>query len=136
MLRWLVAAILLASIPPASAATLYDDLGGQTGLVTLVDQATALWLADPKVGPTFADTNITRFKQHLTEQLCVMTGGACLYHGQTMQAAHQGLTLHTVQFNALVEDLQQAMDAGRIPFRTQNRLLALLAPMERDVVTR
>jgi hemoglobin len=30
---------------------------------------------------------------------------------------------------------QQAMSAQGVPFATQNRLLALLAPMHRDVVT-
>ena len=136
MKPWLAAVILMAGIAPASGATLYDDLGRQNGLVTLVDQATALWLADPKIAPAFSETNIARFKQHLVEQFCAVTGGACAYHGQTMQAAHKALALHVVQFNALVEDLQQAMDAGGIPFRVQNRLLALLAPMEPDVVTR
>jgi len=28
------------------------------------------------------------------------------------------------------------MDAAKVPFFTQNRLLALLAPMQRDVVTK
>lgn len=39
-------------------------------------------------------------------------------------------------FNALVEVLQSAMDAQGIPFAQQNRLLALLAPMHRDVITK
>jgi hemoglobin len=38
-------------------------------------------------------------------------------------------------FNALVEVLQVSMDAQGIPFAQQNRLLALLAPMHRDVIT-
>jgi hemoglobin len=31
--------------------------------------------------------------------------------------------------------LQVSMDARHIPFTTQNKLLALLAPMHRDVIT-
>ncbi len=53
-----------------------------------------------------------------------------------MVAAHKGLHLNTDSFNALVEDLKRAMDQSAIPFSTQNRLLALLAPMYRDVVTK
>jgi hemoglobin len=37
-------------------------------------------------------------------------------------------------FNALVEVLQHSMDARGIPVARQNQLLALLAPMYRDVV--
>jgi len=36
--------------------------------------------------------------------------------------------------DALVEVLQQAMDAQVIPFNAQNKLLAQLAPMHRDIV--
>ena len=38
-------------------------------------------------------------------------------------------------FNALVEVLQQSMEARGIPFGAQNRLLARLAPMHREIVT-
>ena len=51
-----------------------------------------------------------------------------------MKKAHKGLGLTTVHFNALVELLQQAMSEQGIGYQTQNRLLALLAPMHRDVV--
>ena len=41
-----------------------------------------------------------------------------------------------VMVGALVEGLQDGMDSAGVPFRTQNRLLVLLAPMKRDIVTR
>ena len=50
-----------------------------------------------------------------------------------MVAAHKGLGIERSAFNALVEDLQLAMDARKIPFRAQNRLLAKLAPMHREI---
>jgi hemoglobin len=53
-----------------------------------------------------------------------------------MSQAHKGLHLTNADFNALVEDLQSGMDKAGVPFATQNRLLARLAPMHRDVVTR
>jgi hemoglobin len=52
-----------------------------------------------------------------------------------MKAAHADLGIRKADFNALVEVLQDTMDQRRIPFRTQNRLLALLAPMHRDIIT-
>jgi hemoglobin len=38
--------------------------------------------------------------------------------------------------NALVENLQQAMREEDVPFAAQNRFLAKLAPMSKDVVER
>ncbi len=47
----------------------------------------------------------------------------------------QGLNITTAQFNALAEDLQTVLDKYNVPYRQQNRILALLAPLKRDVVT-
>ena len=51
-----------------------------------------------------------------------------------MKDTHVGLNLRDSDFNALVEDLEASMDARGIPWSTQVKLLAILAPMERDVV--
>jgi hemoglobin len=53
-----------------------------------------------------------------------------------MTAAHKGLHLSNADFNAVVEDLQGAMDKAGIGFATQNRFLARLAPMQHQVVTK
>ena len=53
-----------------------------------------------------------------------------------MHDAHKGLHLTNFDFNSLVEDLQKGMDEANVPFATQNRLLARLAPMQHDIVTK
>jgi hemoglobin len=51
-----------------------------------------------------------------------------------MKEAHANMDVTRSHFNALVEVLQTSMNARGIPFTRQNQLLALLAPMHRDVV--
>ena len=60
-----------------------------------------------------------------------MSSSACA----VFMSAHESLDIRKGDFNALVEVLQQSMDAQGIPFRAQNQLLAQLAYMHRDVVT-
>ena len=91
-------------------------------------------MADPRVGPTFAETNMARFRRLLTEQLCQISDGPCRYTGRDMAAAHKALALSRLQFNALAEGLQDAMEDVGTAYHTQNRLMARLAPMQRDVV--
>ena len=130
-----VAAAAFASSAKAEDA-LYKDLGERPGIAKIVDDATANFLADDRIKATFDNTNIDRFKGLLTDQLCVVAGGPCQYKGRSMHDAHKGLHLTDHDFNALVEDLQKGMDEAGVPFPIQNRLLARLAPMHRDVVTR
>jgi hemoglobin len=134
----LLAVAITASWGPTTYAddSLYRSFGERDGLVRIIDDATNRWVSDDRTKDTFDDINLDRFKRMLVDQLCELTGGPCHYKGRDMYHAHKGLHLDNAQFNALVEDLQLAMDKYDIPFRTQNRLLAILAPMEHDVVTR
>lgn len=138
---WLFAAlvILMTALPVQAQKaddTLYRDLGGLEVLTKVVDDTLALALADVRIKDTFKDTDMKRLAKLITEQFCELSGGPCKYSGDPMKEVHQGLALNNMQFNALVEDLQAAMDKSNIPSRTQNKLLALLAPMQRTVVTK
>jgi hemoglobin len=92
-------------------------------------------LADPRTGPHFKPSNQQRVKEQLVEQLCALSGGPCVYKGADMKSSHANLEIKKSDFHALVEMLQESMDAKGIPFRKQNEMLALLAPMNRDIIT-
>jgi hemoglobin len=114
---------------------LYRAFGEKAGLVSLMDDFMVRLLADPRTGPHFKPSNQQRVKEQLVDQLCQLSGGPCVYKGADMKSAHANLDIKKSDFNALVEVLQQSMDARGIAFRTQNQMLALLAPMHRDTIT-
>lgn len=121
--------------PMAPAPGLYQALGEQAGLQVLMTDFVARLKADKRIGHQFKDTNSKELAARLTEQVCLLSGGPCRYEGGNMKDAHADLKITRADFNALVEVLQQAMDARGIPFTRQNQLLALLAPMHRDIVS-
>ena len=53
-----------------------------------------------------------------------------------MATSHAKLDITTSEFNALAEDLYLALGKVGVPYRLQNKLVALLAPMKRDIVKR
>lgn len=111
----------------------FKQFGGRDGLVALMDDFMVQLLADPRTRPFFAEADQARIKAHLVEQFCVILGGDCTYTGRDMKTAHAGMGVDRAAFNALVEDLQVAMGKRGIPFRAQNKLLARLAPMHREI---
>jgi hemoglobin len=126
----------LAAGPARADDTLYHDLGEKSGIAKIAQYTTANFLADPRVKATFDNTNMERFEKLLADQFCVVSGGPCEYKGRSMRDAHKALGLDNADFNAVVEDLQAGMDKAGIPFATQNRFLARLAPMQHDIVTK
>lgn len=138
-LRTLLLVLLVASAAPSprvagAADPLFDALGRKPGIVLLMDDFVPRLAADPRIGHFFKDTHLAELKKQLVEQICAVAGGDCNYEGATMKKAHAELGIARADFNRMVEVLQDAMDARGIGFADQNRLLARLAPMHRDIV--
>jgi hemoglobin len=136
--RTVVAATLLTVLMATSVAgrgkTLFESMGGESVLHAAMDQFADFIIADDRINFTFAEADLAKFKQLLYEQLCELSGGPCHYTGRDMETAHAKLHLNNAQFNALAEDLYRALGKAGVPYRQQNRLMALLAPMQRDIV--
>ena len=126
----------LAFAQAPGSDTLYQSLGGQAGISALTNDMVARVNQDPHLGPFFKDINKGYLADQLTDHLCVVAGGPCKYEGASMKDAHADFAIHKRDFNALVEALQASMRAQNIPFGVQNALLARLAPMHRDIITR
>ena len=114
--------------------SLYQQLGGQPGLTRLMDDFMARLLADRRMNPFFKDVDQPHVKAQLVAQFCEVSGGPCKRKGPDMKTAHDGMDITRRDFNALVEVLQDSMSAQGIAFSTQRKLLALLAPMHRDII--
>jgi hemoglobin len=120
--------------PDTPRHALYAALGERAGIERLATDFVARLKADRRIGAAFKDSNANHLAGQLRDQLCELAGGPCTYDGPSMKQVHAGMAIDKRQFNALVEVLQDAMDAQRLPFAVQNRLLARLAPMHRDIV--
>jgi hemoglobin len=123
----------LCQIPAHAAGSLYDDLGQGDGISRIVKGLLVRVHQDPRTVDYFDGVSDKRLQDKLTELFCQLAGGPCTYTGHTMQQAHGGLHIDQKAFDALVEDLQDSMDENHVAYATQNRLLALLAPMSREV---
>lgn len=123
-----------ASAPVAREASLYERLGGEAGIAAITEGLLVRSAEDPRIREDFAEADIVNLYERLVEHLCALTGGPCTYGGRDMKAAHVGLGLTEADFNALVENLVDAMTERGVPIATQNELLAILAPMRGDVI--
>ena len=113
---------------------LYQALGQRAGIQRIVEGMLLNVAKDQRIVEHFKKVDITRLRDKLTEHLCVEAGGPCKYTGDTLAEAHKGLNLTRSDFNALVEDLIDAMDAEGVSVPNQNRLIARLAPVRGEVI--
>jgi len=117
--------------------TLYKRLGGREGIRGVVDDFVAFLVADPRVKDRFTKltpAQVEKLKTNAADQICDATGGPCSYLGKDMKAAHTGMNITEVDWNATVEDLIKALDKRNVAKKDQQELIGLLAPMKKDIV--
>jgi hemoglobin len=115
---------------------LYWRLGGAPAITAVVDDFVGNVAADRRINRFFAHTDIARLKFYLVQQICAGTGGPCIYTGRDMRSVHAGMGIRSRHFNALVQDLGKTLNKFKVPAREQTELVAILAPMKKDIVTR
>lgn len=125
-----------AGTTPIQGDAVYRALHERAGIDRIVANLLTRVRADPRISDIFKATDMERLQRTLTEQICYISGGPCHYTGRDMKTAHHDLGLQNADLNALVEDLQLAMNDEKVGFHDQNRLLAKLAPMQPLVVQR
>ncbi|MEB0121737.1 group 1 truncated hemoglobin [Pseudomonas sp. CCI1.2] len=135
LLPWMLIAVLAGCAQtPAHDDSLYLALGQRAGLQRIVEGMLLNIAKDPRIVEHFKRVDVVRLRDKLVEKFCVETGGPCRYSGDSMAEVHKGQHLTRSDFNALVEDLIDAMDSQHIPVPTQNGLIAKLAPLRGEVI--
>ncbi|MGI8422662.1 MAG: group I truncated hemoglobin [Chloroflexota bacterium] len=119
----------------AGSAALYTRLGGAPAIKAVVEDFVTNVGADARINGFFAKTDLTNLKRLLVEHISAGTGGPEKYTGRDMKTSHAGLKIKVADFNALVEDLVKSLDKFKVPEKEKNELLAILGPMQKDIVT-
>jgi hemoglobin len=114
--------------------SLYDRLGGEAALKAVVHQFILNVSADELINKRFARTDLAALEAKLVDQIGQASGGPQVYKGKDMKTAHRGMGISTEEFNALVGDLVKALDQFKVPEKEKNELLAVLGPMQKDIV--
>lgn len=126
--------LLMTPLAQAEKGSLYHQLGEYEGISQLMESFILEIAEDDRIIHHFENVDIDRFHKMLTEHICELSAGPCEYTGKPMPEVHLGMNISRAEFNALVEDLIQAMESEQIPVSAQNRLLAILAAMHKEVI--
>jgi hemoglobin len=124
-----------AGAAPFEGTQMLEAFHGREGIGRIVADLVSS-LPHSRIADVFRATDMKRLERTLNEQFCYILNGGCDYTGRDMKTTHEDQGVTRAEFGALVELLQDAMDAEHVLPSAQNRFLAKLAPMNRDVVVR
>ncbi|MCZ6565939.1 MAG: group 1 truncated hemoglobin [Gammaproteobacteria bacterium] len=142
ILSILVAAVMLLACssesPDTSAPTeksLYDRMGGQKKVKAIVEDIWNNHSANPIVKDRFADSDPAYVKKRVFEIFAAASGATDVqYNGLDMKAAHKGMNISEMEFNAVVDDVLAACEKHKIAQQKRNEVLAILWSVRKDIV--
>ena len=123
-----------ADATPFKGKAMLNAFHGRAGIERIVDALVERNRHDKRIKEIFDGQDFVRLRRLLKEQFCYILNGGCEYTGRAMKDAHRDMGIQTADMGAVVENLQAAMRAEKVPFFAQNRFLAKLAPMKRDML--
>ncbi len=116
-------------------STIYDEIGGEPTVTTVVDRLYERLLADPDLMPYFAGRDLARLKAHQRALVTVALGGTSEeYSGRMMHPAHSGLAITHEAFTKVLDHLAAVLGGAGVPPVTTAKILAILQPLRTDVV--
>ena len=107
--------------------SLYKRMGGEPVVRAIVDD---IWInhgKNPIVKNRFINTNETYLKKLVFEIFAVATGATDVkYTGKDLKASHVGMNISEMEFNAVVDDIMNAMESNKVSKPHQGEVLAIL----------
>ncbi|HTU91735.1 MAG TPA: hypothetical protein VMF69_16750 [Gemmataceae bacterium] len=120
--------------------TLWDRLGGESGVAKIVDDFVDLAAPDPKVdflrGGKYKVTpdQVVKMKRELVEQISEASGGPLKYKGPDMKTVHKGMGITDAQFNAAAADLKKALEKNKVAAEDVKKVLDAVGSYRKDIV--
>lgn len=119
--------------------TLYERLGGPTGIASLVDDIIEAHMVNPLIKARFLPMrddpeNLANAMQHLRDFLAAGSGGPEQYSGRSMPEAHRGMNISAQEYMAAMDDIMGVLDKHEIDEQTSKDVLAIAYSLKDEII--
>ena len=114
--------------------SIHEQIGGRESVAAAVEIFYVRVTGDPLLAPYFTGTDMRRQKAHMRAFLASAIGGAEIYGGRDMHAAHAGLGITHEAFDSVVEHLVATLGGLGVPMHLIEAIGDKLAPLRSVVV--
>jgi hemoglobin len=124
----------------ASAASLYDRLGGIYSIATVVEDFIDRIMVDdrlnanPRVDEAHHRVLPPGFKYLVTEMLAEAAGGPQRYTGRSMEESHREMLITRDEWRAFMDDLNQTLDKFDVTGQERSEVVAIVESTRKDIV--
>lgn len=120
--------------------TLWDRLGGETGVTKVINDLLVVAIEDPKVdllrgGKYKLDAKATaHLKKMLLEMVSEVTGGPLKYSGKDMKSAHAGMKITAEEFDAFAALMVDTLKKNKVAQADIDELMKIVGATKASIV--
>jgi len=110
--------------------TLYERLGGEEGIIAIVDDVVEAHMSNPAVSARFLPYKerpdyLAQVKKHTVNFFCAGSGGPQQYGGRDMTTTHRGMNINATEYLHVIDDVMEVLDKHNMSEETKKDVLAI-----------
>ena len=111
--------------------SLYERLGGEEELITIVDEVLEAHMSNPTISARFLPylerpEYVQQLKKHTVNFFCAGAGGPQQYGGRDMTTTHRGMNINATEYMCVIDDIMEVLDKHGKSEDTKKDVLAIL----------
>ncbi len=119
--------------------SLFERLGGSSGIERIVDAVASRHLENPVICARFRPyleqpQKLQELKTHLARFLELGSGGPQRYTGRDMRGAHRGMNISPAEYMAAVDDIVAALVQEGVDDETRKDVLAIAWSLKGEII--
>lgn len=132
--------ILFNTAVNAQEKTLYQRLGGVKPISLVVDDfidrlvSNDILNANPMIKAGRDHSPAAYLKFQVTNLVCQVTGGPCVYTGLGMKESHKHLNITEKEWQVMRDEFKKSLDKFMVPEKEQNELFNIVESTKKDIV--
>ena len=119
--------------------TLYEQLGGATGISAMVDDIVVAHINNPTIKARFLPflekpERVAEIKKHTCDFLGAGSGGPEKYTGRSMPESHRGMNISEAEYMAVIDDILGVMEKHGIEESARKDVLAIPFALKGEIM--
>lgn len=124
----------------AQEKSLYERLGGVKPISLVVDDfidrlvANEVLNANPMIKAGRQHSPDAYLKFQVTNLVCQVTGGPCVYTGLGMKESHAHMNITESEWQVMQDEFKKTLDKFQVPEKEQKELFDIIESTKKDIV--
>lgn len=121
--------------------TLFERLGGEAGISSIVDDTVAAHIENPAVNARFLPfkdqpERLAMIKKHTVDFFSMGSGGPTKYSGRDMLTTHTGMNISPAEYMHVMDDIFLALDKNGITPDSKKDVLEILWSLKGMIISK